>query len=358
MIVKLSLGDVERARLVLRGGSVLDWRHLNVTSLAEGEAILRVNGFDPENEEDIARLREIHLSAIDYLARNFDFYFAPEIVNAESPCELMLLASRGEPLLRRQACTVLKIMHIIHHVDARELKSRLNISDRALYHLVEAKTTHAISEMKAQGYPIMNYQSSRKTHDSIITKLLSKRQGSWDPLYDRIRFRIVTATIDEIIPVVVYLCRHLFPFHLTVPGESHNSIFNFKDFIRRHPRISKMIPELQVDLMHEDEIIRPSNPETSSKFKTVKFIVDIPIRLDARQLEVWAPGIKLPSRVVHVLSEFQIVDRASNIENKNGDASHDRYKARRMIKAKDRLLHGRMIRSEKDNMQPAVRPGC
>ncbi len=358
MIVKLSLGDVERARLVLRGGSVLDWRRLNVTSLAEGDAILRVNGFDPQNEEDGSRLREIHLSAVDYLERNFGFNFAPEIVNAVPPCKLMLLASGGEPMLRRQACTVLKIMHIIHHVDARELKSRLNISDRALYHLVEEKTTHAISEMKTQGYPILDFQSSCKTHDSIITKLLSKKRGSWDPLYDRIRFRIVTATIDEIIPVVVYLGRHLFPFHLTVPGESHNSIFNFKDFIRRHPRISKMIPELQVDLMHESEIIRPSNPDTSSKFKTVSFVVDLPIRLDERQFEVWAPGIKLPSRVVHVLSEFQIVDQASNIENKNGDASHDRYKARRMTKAKERLLYGRMIRSEKDNMQPETGTGC
>jgi uncharacterized protein (TIGR04552 family) len=68
MIVKLSLRDVERARLVLRGGSVLDWRRLNITSLAEGDVIWRVNGFDPENEEDSARLKEIRLSAIEYLA--------------------------------------------------------------------------------------------------------------------------------------------------------------------------------------------------------------------------------------------------------------------------------------------------
>ena len=91
-----------------------------------------------------------------------------------------------------------------------------------------------------------------------------------------IRFRIVTATIDEIVPVVAYLSQHLFPFHLTVPGKSHNSIFDFKDFIRRHPRISKMIPEFQVDLMHENEMLEPSNPDTSSKFKTVNFIVDLP----------------------------------------------------------------------------------
>jgi uncharacterized protein (TIGR04562 family) len=85
-------------------------------------------------------------------------------------------------------------------------------------------------------------------------------------------------------------------------------------------------------------MIEPSNPDTSTKFKTVSFIVELPIRLDERHLEVWAPGKKLPSRVVHVLSEFQIVDQASNIGNKNGDAGHDRYKARRMANVKKRLL--------------------
>lgn len=350
MIVKLSLGDVERARLVLRGGSVLDWRRLNVTSLDECDSILRANGFDPENEEDASRLREIRLSSIDYLERNFGFTFAPEIFNAESPSNLMLLAAGGEQVLRRQACTVLKVMHVVHHVGARELKSRLNISDRELYHLVEEKTAHVIREMREQGYSIVDFQSSRKTRDSIITKLLSKRQGSRELLYDMIRFRIVTASIEEIVPVVAYLSHHLFPFHFTVPGKSHNSIFNFKDFIRRHPRISKMIPELQVDLMYENEMLEPSNPETSSTFKTVNFIVDLPIRLGDRQLEVWAPGIELSSRVVHVLTEFQIVDQASNIRNKQGDASHDKYKDRRMAKVKERLLRGKMTWNGKDSV--------
>lgn len=111
-----------------------------------------------------------------------------------------------------------------------------------------------------------------------------------------------------------------------------------------------MIPELQVDLMHEDEMLEPSNPETSSMFKMVNFAVDLPIRLNDRHWEVWAPGIKLTSRVVHVLAEFQIVDQASNLENKKGDASHDLYKARRMASVKDRLLQGRMTWSGKGSV--------
>lgn len=341
MIVRLSPGEVERVRLVLRGGSVLDWRRLNVRSRAECDALLRVNGFDPEGHEDASHLAEIRRTAMEYLEECHGFTFSPEIYGAESTCDLMLMAAGSQPVLRRQACTVLKVMHVVHHVDARELKSRLNISDHELYHLVEEKTARVVEEMKGLGYPVIDCQCSRKTFYSIITKLLSKREGNRAPLYDMIRFRIVTATVEEIVPVVAYLSSHLFPFHCTIPGESHNTIFDFRDFLRSHPRISRMIPELQVDLDQEKEKPGPPNPETSDTFRTVTFIVDLPLRLDDRQLAVWAPGQSLPSRVVHVCAEFQIVDQASQLGNEQGDAAHDRYKARRLARVRERLLRGR-----------------
>jgi hypothetical protein len=49
VIVKLSLGEIEQARLVLRGGSIIDWRRLDVASMDECNAILCANGFDPED---------------------------------------------------------------------------------------------------------------------------------------------------------------------------------------------------------------------------------------------------------------------------------------------------------------------
>ncbi|OPY10356.1 TIGR04552 family protein [Syntrophus buswellii] len=347
MIVKLSLGELERARLVLRGGSVLDWHRLDVGSLDECLAILRANGFDLEDEGDRSYLKNMRLSAIDYLTRNFGFSFLPEIFNAPSAGDLMLLAAGKDSLRRRQACVVLKVMHVLHHAEAMELKSRLNIAEHELYHIVEDKAVRVIEAMKERGYPIVDFQCSRKTRDSIITKLLHKKQGNRALLYDMIRFRIVTATAEEIVPAIAYLSIHLFPFHYTVPGESRNSIFDFRDFIRRHPRISRMIPEFQVDLMYENEMRGPSNPETNDTFRTASFVVDIPIRLDDRQLELWAPGARLSSRVVHVLAEFQIVDEASHAGNEQGEASHVRYKDRRLSRVKERLLRGRMVWNDK-----------
>jgi uncharacterized protein (TIGR04552 family) len=196
--------------------------------------------------------------------------------------------------------------------------------------------------MRVQGYPIIDFQSSRKTKDSIITKLLSKRQGNRALLYDMLRFRIVTSTTEEIVPIVAYLSQHLFPFHYTVPAESHNSLFDLRDYIRRHPLTSKMIPELQVDLLYENEMRATPNPNTSDTYKTINFTVDLPLRLEDRQLDIWAPGLKLSSRIVHVLSEFQILDQVSNRKNEQGDASHEKYKARQLTKVRQRLLRGMM----------------
>ncbi len=49
------LSDLEVVRLILRGDSVLDWHHLNLTH-EEAEAFCRVHRIDPDIPEDISLL--------------------------------------------------------------------------------------------------------------------------------------------------------------------------------------------------------------------------------------------------------------------------------------------------------------
>jgi uncharacterized protein (TIGR04552 family) len=343
MFTRLTLGDIERTRLVLRGGTVIDWRRLNVSSVDECDAILRSNEIDPEDPGDAARLINLHRRAIDYLERNFELICAKEVVNAPRTSDLMLLAAGRDPVLRPQACMMLKLMHVVHHIDSRELRLQLAVSDKELFHLVEEKAMRVAQEMRQHGFPIVEFVISRKSHDSLITKHLRKRQTFRARVFDRVRFRIVTETADDIIPVVAYLNQHLFPFNYVVPGESRNSIFAFPDIIRRHPRAKAMIPRLQVDLEFEDEMRPPPNTFTSDIFRTIKFVADIPIRVDEHKLLAWAPGKALSPGVVYVLTEFQIVDQASHIANERGEASHEKYEARRMAKVRKRLLNGKLI---------------
>ena len=67
-------------------------------------------------------------------------------------------------------------MHIIHHLDGRELLFMLPISDQEVFHLVEEKVYRVIGGMLAHGFPILEFIGGRKNKDSLYTKLLSKRE--------------------------------------------------------------------------------------------------------------------------------------------------------------------------------------
>ena len=350
MFNKINIGEIERVRLVLRGGSAIDWRRLNVSSVDECRAILQANAFDPDDPCDAARLTSICQRAIDYLAGNFGFSFAAEIIAAPRMIDLMLLAGGKDPVLQPQACMVLKLMHVIHHLDARGLRHKLAVSDRELYRLIEKKAMTVARDMKNLGFPIIAFTSSQKTLDSLITKLISKRQTFRAHVFDMLRFRIVTKTIKDIIPVVSYLCHHLFPFNYTVPGESRNSIFNFPDVVRANPDISPLIPEFQINLEFEDEMRPLADATTSEAFRTIKFVADLPIRVDAQRLRSWAPGGEVTPGIIYIPAEFQIVDLATHISNDLGNASHAKYEARRLAKVRRRLVRGRMIWKGKDGL--------
>jgi uncharacterized protein (TIGR04552 family) len=340
MDTKLTLGDVECVRLILRGGTVIDWRRLNVSSVKDCTELLRANEFDPEDGRDAARLSDIHRKAVDYLERNFAVTFANEVANAASTIDLMLLAAGRDRTLQPQACMVLKLMHIINHIEARELRARLPVSNHDLFQLVEEKAARVVQEMKARGFPILAFLVSQKTRDSLITKFLGKRQTIRAHIYDRVRLRIVTASVNDIVPVVLYMSKHLFPFNYTVPGESHNSIFDFSAFSKLHPRIKEMVPDFQIDLKFENEMRPPANENTPDVYRTINFVVDLPVRLDKHPPRSLDPSA-FPA-IVHVSTEFQIVDQVSHARNECGEASHARYEARRMAKVRERLLHGRM----------------
>ena len=350
MRTDLTLGDVERVRLILRGGTVIDWRRLRVSSIDDCNDLLRVNEFNPEDESDAARLSGIHHRAVDYLERNFGFTFAADIANAPRTSDLMLLAAGYDPVLQPQACMVLKLMHIINHIEAGEFRSILPIPDRDLFQLVEEKAKRVTQDMKNLGYPILEFLSSRKTPDSVITKILAKRKTIRANIFDRVRFRIVTASVNDIVPVVMYMSRHLFPFHYTVPGESYNSIFDFPAYTKLHPRIEAMVPKFQVDLKFENEMRPPANTDTSRAFRTINFVVDFPIKIDTPLLQSRSFDPSVSPGIVHVLTEFQIVDQISHARNECGEASHEKYEARRMVKVRERLLHGRMTWRGRDSV--------
>src|SRR4051812_6527701 len=70
---EFSLHDVESVRLILKGGSVIDWHRLNFDDAEQVRRFIREHEFDPDDPNDRAYTESIKSQAIAYLRRNFAF---------------------------------------------------------------------------------------------------------------------------------------------------------------------------------------------------------------------------------------------------------------------------------------------
>jgi uncharacterized protein (TIGR04552 family) len=345
----LTLEDLEAVRLMLRGSSVIDWYQLDFRDESDVHRFLRVNEFDPESDDDMTRLEELRLEAVEYLTRNFAFDI-PEAVAERVPAhDLFLMASRpGKQQL--WACIILKVMHIVHHLAGRELSTRLPISVDQVYRQIELKVMRVVEELRAAGYPIAEFQWSRKSQDSLITKLLAKRSTLAANIYDKLRFRMIVRGEEDLVPMLVALHRRLIPFNYVVPGASINQLLPFKKVLESSERLAAFEPRLQEDAIIDREQDRGAqalvNEFSGRKYRIINFVADLPARVDT-YVDDATRGF---GNVVFVLTEFQLVDRRTAEDNERGENSHENYKARQ-----HRSVRQRLVRLQEQSTEKAKR---
>lgn len=332
-----SLMDLEAVRLVLRGDSVVDWHRLHVESEEQARLMLLAQEFRPDEPADRARLEAIKNEAIAYLRRQFEFPI-PKPVERASVEEMFILAS-GKGHRQLCACTILKAMHIIHHLDGRELLFSIPMSDQDVFHLVEEKVYRVVGGMLAAGFPITEFVGGRKNKDSLYTKLLSKSETVASAVYDKLRFRIVTRDADDVLPILNYLSERLFPFNYVVPAQSINTVFHFRSYCESHPHLRMLVRNLQPGV--DDGMTLSNNAFSAQNYRVIHFVVDMPVRLPPEIMELAPPAAWSLGPIVFVLCEFQIIDRETEAANELGDASHAKYKERQKVAVMRRLKLGK-----------------
>ncbi len=334
----LTLADLEAVRLTLHGGSVIDWHRLNFESRQDVEDFISVQEIQLDDQADAARTEAVKNAAISYLRRNFDFPVPKPVAQADMAKLLEIASSKGHRQLC--ACTILKVMHIIHHLDARELLFMLPVADQEVFHLVEEKVYRVIGGMLASGFPILEFIGGRKNKDSLYTKLLSKRETIAAQIFDKLRFRIVTRTSEDIWPTLNYLMRKVFPFNYVIPGQSTNSMFDFKSYCEANPHLSELMPRLQLSPEFERTHADEENRFSAQNYRVVHFVADMPIRLPRSMLEQVPPSGWSLGSVIFVQAEFQVIDRETEQANELGEASHSAYKSRQRQSVMRRLKLG------------------
>jgi uncharacterized protein (TIGR04552 family) len=336
-----TLADLAAIRNLLRSGSVIDWHRLYFSDRDEVDRFLRVNEFDPRSETDMARLEDLREQAAEYCERHLGFNIPLDIEEGIPARDLLLVASQ-KGKRRAYACVVLKVMHVLHHLAGRELLNKLPLSGDQIFHLVEEKVLRTVEEIKAAGCGIVEFQWSRKHADSLITKLLAKRETIAADVYDQLRFRMITTTEDQILLVLREVAQRLVPFNYVIPGQSVNDVLNFREVLEASPPLAKFLPDLQeLAAVAGDKKTPVQNEFSGPGYRVINFVADLPVRIDKFLCRTPDDPLFVENgAVVFVLTEFQIIDARTLEQNEQGENSHDRYKQRQVARVKARLMHG------------------
>jgi len=332
-----TLGDLERMRLILGGGSVIDWRRLHFQTKEEVDHYLRLCLFEPDDPFDRGRLQRILDEAVDYLRTTFRYAVAEEVAQPAQVEDLFLLASGvGDPKLRKIACLVLKVMHVVHHVEARGLLYRARVSEDEVCQLVTQRVDNCIAQLRREGFPVVAAAGSVKTRHSLITKLLAKKETLAAQIYDKVRYRVETTDRDHVLPVLVRLCDLLIPFNFVVPGQTQNTLVSFRELLRDWPSLKPLAPELQMDLQ-EGEQEPEQNEFSGDSYKVLNFVAELPVRLPERAVDAG------DGRIAFCMVELQLVDRETALANERGENAHLRYKRRQLRRVLRRLSRGLVV---------------
>ncbi len=347
----MGLGDLDAIRLLLRGNSVIDWHRVHFHSRADVDRFLRLHLLDLRNPEDRARLQHVHREAVNYLIQHLGLQFPPELIDPDDVRDIFVLASQTGGFRRKQihACVILKLMHVISHMDAAELRFQTSLSESAILELAEQRIVRAAARMREAGFPIAAFYGSRKTRNSIITKLLAKKENTAVTIFDKLRFRIVTEERAEVVPALGWLIRELVPFNFVIPGQSHNSLVPLEALL------AAAAPPVRAADLHsvdaEREAGLDSNPFSGDSFRIINFIIDLPVRVPDAVHPAGAAG-QLLGRTVLALVEFQVLDRETARSNEEGQNAHHFYKERQRAIVETRLRKGG--RHKPGRVSPAV----
>lgn len=342
---QLGLSELEQLRLVLQGDSPVDWRHLNFATRSQVDEFLKLHLLDHENMNDRALMRRLLREAVDYLRSTYHYRIADAVAEPFEVQDLFLYASGRHPrrpgMYQKIACIILKVVHVIHHMEARELLSRTPVATSTLSAMVDERVTKAVTDMKALGLPIVDFSGSLKTQNSLITKYIAKQDTLSAQVFDRVRYRIITRRRDDVVLVLDYMLRTLFPFTMVVPSQTENSLIDFQKLVAENENLRGLGPLLHDPIHRERDVAHTMNPFSGKSYRVLNFVVDMPLRID-QFLHADAPRADSP-RTVFNWVEFQMVDEAQAVENERGENSHDLYKERQRQKVLTRLSRGLVV---------------
>lgn len=228
--------------------SFIDVGRLNVHTREAGLAFIQNYGYDVENpkikEIVVSILSEAKVFIQTYLLEDPEgktetLTIPTEILCNDDVIDLLILASEKEKSLTQAwACAVLRVAHTITHVENDLAKSFMpgiknQIYKRFSKHLNGNSSSGYFLGKGDEAIKLKLFEiKNDKSRDSIILKLLHKKENVTADVFDRVGVRIVTYNKLDIILVLRYFAaRHVISFANIKPSRTKNNVVNIPRFI-------------------------------------------------------------------------------------------------------------------------------
>ena len=387
--------------LMLRGRSVIDSHHgLPIHTLDASDEFLLKYGYNLENPVESAEVLGNYHESLRFMRKFFLKPEAAEGADLEIPRQFQELIdmrqlfiwaadkSMAQVIRARWSCSILRVMHAISHLD-KDLRHdyfpeiQKQVFDR-FYKEVHTQDGQVYlgNPKDPNSVPLDRFLTKpRKTRDSVILKLLHKKETLAEDVFDQIGVRFVTRTRVDVVRVLKYLRDRYIVMTMNIrPNRSRNNLVDPLLYRRTWRELKHQIQRgegegqkwvedaldhaLQEGFSQQQKEINENNPHSSKEFRSIQFTCRqlvkyrSPVADEVKALRNHLrttddPKVKeIFERLdfAHIAREqrffypfeVQIMDRSNFEESESGRASHAAYKAAQAKMAMHRVM-GQLI---------------
>lgn len=351
---------------LIQGKSSIDLSVMPIYSREEAKDLVYNYGFDLDLPEDMAEIEAYFIEAVNFiehrfLTRSIDWAGAGEpvihadkiplsVTSGRNVLDLIMVASQKDHPNRPWACALLKVIHTLVYIQNSPLyKYHAQASETILARfreVLEPESDGTVVLKGGRGRDLKLYTFEAKHHkprESILIKLLCKKENVAENVWDLVGVRLVTFHPAEAILAVDMLReRKVILFPNVVPSRSRNTLIDFNHFRDLYEdalteyRIGKRSLDELFQLFETDDYILPEgvpgnlNPLSSPEYRS--------LHITCRQLmRVKSAGTLAETRFAFPY-EIQILDKASYLDSKIGHGAHASYKQRQLFAARRRVM--------------------
>lgn len=398
---------------LIEGKSPVDLNLMPVKTEEEAFDLVYRYGYDTRLAEDLEETLALIAEAIAFVehrllkpppnATDWASLDEPETSNAlqevpaaikqvQSPEELILMAANSKKPDRLWACAVLKVLHTLVHLHNNpSLHFYQQASDCIISHFHKLLMpmpdgTFNLIDRNGRELNLFGFETkSNKPRESILIKLLCKKEALTEDVRDLVGVRIIThEPVDTVLAVDILRSQKVILFSNIIPSRSKNNLLDFEQLRTQYERAQVAIENGKLSAKNTLELLRSiplkfgphqdfskENPSTLPDYKSIhitcrhflRFKSDSPFLIYKPNTEelpflpvekAIEDGFdlldeKAPTEVTESLQtqgdirlafpyEIQLMDKHSYLENQSGKSAHSLYKQNQIATARRRVL--------------------